>query len=63
MKNEELSPERYAAAFYFLRLLRDHKDSLTRQQVQTLRGQALAGDVDGAMRGLGRMLLEKETKS
>jgi hypothetical protein len=29
---------------------------LTRQQVKTLRGQVKAGDVEGAMRGLDRLL-------
>ena len=29
---------------------------LTRQQIKTLRGQALAGDVDGAVKGLGKCL-------
>lgn len=30
---------------------------LTVQQYRTLRGQALAGDADGAMRGLRKLLL------
>ena len=30
---------------------------ITWQQYSTLRGQALAGDVDGAVKGLGRVLL------
>ena len=30
--------------------------SITAQQYRTIRGQALAGDVDGAARGLSRLL-------
>ena len=44
-----------------LRVLRDHRDRLTRQQLATLKGQILAGDAEGAMRGL-RRLLTKEVK-
>ena len=32
------------------------KDRLTRQEYSTLRGQALAGDGDGALKGLRRIL-------
>lgn len=32
---------------------------LTRQQYRTLRGQVLAGDGDGALRGLRKILLMK----
>lgn len=32
------------------------KRSLTRQQYLTLRGQVLAGDADGAMRGLKKII-------
>ena len=31
------------------------KRSLTRQQYKTLKGQILAGDADGAMRGLAKL--------
>jgi len=40
----------------FLRLLRNHSNGLTRQQIKTLRGQALSGDVQGADKGLQRIL-------
>lgn len=33
------------------------KNQLTRQQLKTLRGQILAGDPGGAMKGLERILL------
>jgi hypothetical protein len=43
-----------------LRIIRAHSESLTRQQIKTLRGQALSGDVDGAMKGLAKILAGKE---
>jgi len=43
-----------------LRIIRAHSKSLTRQQIKTLRGQALSGDVDGAMKGLAKILAGKE---
>lgn len=39
-----------------LRILRNSKDSLSRHQYKTLRGQVLAGDPDGAMKGLRKLL-------
>lgn len=36
--------------------LRSAKNRLTRQQFKTLRGQILAGDPDGAMKGLRNIL-------
>ena len=42
----------------FLRQLKEQ--GLTRQQIKTLRGQALAGDIDGAIKGLERLLGRKE---
>ena len=42
----------------FLRQLKDQ--GLTRQQIKTLRGQALSGDIDGAIKGLERILGRKE---
>ena len=51
--------ERYCAAQPFLRKLRVLRNRLTAQEANTLKGQALAGDVEGAERGLmkaiGRM--------
>ena len=35
--------------------LKATRDRLTPQQYKTLRGQVLAGDADGAMRGLRRL--------
>lgn len=37
--------------------LRGAKNQLTRQQYKTLRGQVLAGDPAGALRGLRKILL------
>lgn len=42
----------------FLRRLKEQ--GLTRQQIKTLRGQALSGDIDGAIKGLERILGRKE---
>ena len=42
----------------FLRRLKEQ--GLTRQQIKTLRGQALVGDIDGAVKGLENILKRKE---
>lgn len=39
-----------------LKILRNSKDCLSRHQYKTLRGQILAGDPDGAMKGLRKLL-------
>lgn len=39
--------------------LRNAKPYLNRQELKTLRGQILAGDPEGAMKGLRRLLLLK----
>lgn len=39
-----------------LLILRNTKHRLTQQQYKTLRGQVLAGDPDGAMKGLRNIL-------
>lgn len=39
-----------------LMLLRNTKHRLTKQQYKTIRGQILAGDPDGAMKGLKNLL-------
>ena len=43
--------------------LLSHKPQLTRQQYKTLKGQILAGDAEGAMRGLKKLLLFKSTNA
>lgn len=40
----------------FMKLLKSNKDNLTRQQYKTVRGQALSGDIDGARKGLAKLL-------
>lgn len=42
-----------------IKQLKAHRGELSRQQILTLRGQALAGDADGAMRGLQKILERK----
>lgn len=42
-----------------LRTIEHYRSYLTRQQFKTLRGQVLAGDADGAMRGLQRIFERK----
>lgn len=36
------------------------RDRLSKQQYKTLKGQILAGDGDGAMRGLRKLLLKND---
>ena len=46
----------YTKAEPFMRQLRRFGRRLTPQQYRTLKGQALAGDIEGAVKGLGRIL-------
>ena len=43
--------------------LKAYRPQLTRQQYHTLRGQVLAGDSVGAMKGLQRILAKKSPAS
>lgn len=43
----------------FLKHLKSYRGVLPRHTLLTLRGQAISGDVDGAMRGLAHMLKDK----
>ena len=43
----------------FLRHLKAYRNYLPRHTILTLRGQALSGDMDGAVRGLARVLKNK----
>lgn len=47
---------RYRDAQSFLSILNQNKRSLTYQQIKTLKGQALSGDIEGAWRGLKKLL-------
>lgn len=44
-----------------MKLLKANRDNLTTQQYKTLRGQCLAGDVDGAIKGFHRLMRRKES--
>ena len=45
-----------------LRYIERARPALTPQQFRTIKGQILAGDADGAMRGLERVLREKRAR-
>lgn len=40
----------------FMEQLKSNKVKLTRQQFKTLKGQAIAGDVDAAQKGLNKLM-------
>ena len=40
----------------FLKLLGTYRSLIPKQTLKTLRGQALSGDIEGAMRGLTHIL-------
>ena len=52
--------EDYVAANDFLRKLRGYTGKLKGQDIKTLRGQALAGDVAGAWRGLEKLVKQHD---
>lgn len=43
-----------------IKFLDKNKDKLTRQQYKTLRGQVLAGDSDGAIKGFYRLMRKRK---
>ena len=43
----------------YLKLLKKYRKRLTRQQLLTLRGQILSGDVEGFKKGLNKILRSK----
>ena len=43
-----------------MKQLKENRSQLTRQQIRTLKGQALAGDTAGAIKGLHKILKNKE---
>lgn len=47
---------RYRDAQSFILILNQSRRSLTAQQYRTLKGQALSGDLEGAWRGLKKLL-------
>ena len=52
--------EKYVRANSFLNVLKKYyrHGMITWQQYSTIRGQAIAGDIDGAMKGLERLMKE-----
>ena len=58
MENEDRARVNYMWAAYFMRRLRKLSRALgiSAQEFKTLKGQAIAGDVDGAERGLRKLL-------
>ena len=46
----------------FIRSLKPYRGKLPIQTIRTLRGQALAGDVEGARRGLAKLVNKVPTK-
>ena len=42
-----------------IKLIDKNKDRLTKQQYRTLRGQCLAGDIDGAIKGFYRLMRKR----
>lgn len=44
----------------FIRKLKDHRHLLTRQEIKTLKGQAISGNIEGASKGLAKILKQSE---
>lgn len=40
----------------YLRILKNYKNQLTRQQLKTFKGQILSGDIDGFKKGLKKVV-------
>lgn len=49
-------PADYRRARTAMEVIRRHRDAMSGQEYRTLRGQALAGDIDGAIAGLERIM-------
>lgn len=49
--------------FYALAQIKACKNQLAKQQYKTLRGQILAGDSDGALRGLKKILMKRSKQN
>lgn len=48
---------KYQEINVFIKTLKGQVGNLTRQQLSTLKGQAIAGDLDGAKKGLKKLTL------
>ena len=55
-EGQKYTRQAYLDAKPFLDLLRDYRRRLPHQQLSTLRGQALSGDLEGARKGLETIL-------
>lgn len=42
------------------KLLKENKKHLTKQQYRTIKGQIIAGDVEGATKGLNKLIRRKK---
>jgi hypothetical protein len=42
----------------FIKTLKGHSSVLTKQQLSTLKGQAIAGDLTGAKKGFKKLILQ-----
>ena len=47
------------SATFFIGVMKGYTKYLSKQEFSTMKGQALAGDVEGARRGLNRLLRKK----
>ena len=56
MTNMQKDAMAYSAANGFIKELKLYKDMLTPQQIRTLKGQALAGNIMDARKGLKRIM-------
>lgn len=56
MTNLQKDAMAYSQAKAFLDEMRNHRDILTTQEMRTLKGQALSGDINGAEKGLAKLL-------
>jgi hypothetical protein len=46
----------YREINFFIKTLKTQIGKLTKQQMHTLKGQALSGDLDGAKKGLSKLI-------
>lgn len=60
MRQKDIHPSAHGANVRrFLDTLKQHDGRITRQEYKTIRGQAIAGDIDGATKGLNALLGER----
>ena len=49
-------PDAYAKAMPVIHTLKEHRYAMTSQEYRTLKGVALSGDTEGALKGLKKIL-------